>query len=170
MAPRNKTNKNARSLEDSIDLWTHIRMRRWCKSKVNGMVKQYGDPRVWDDVNGQIIPIGIAEAGKLHGLEINPKTGALVYDGKDVEGTSDEDWNKAPAAGEKPMAIRLEILNMRAAAVGVSIPESNNLDDYERLILMAEGRAKTKMAINVAPENVTRVERAAQPVTSTEVA
>jgi hypothetical protein len=174
MAPRNtnkKTSKtsNWRTLEESVELWTHIRLRKWCKSAVNGMVREFGRTDVWDEVNmagagGVLIPIGIAEAARLHGLDVNMQTGALVYDGKDIEGTDDATWNKAPAPGEMAPLQRLAVLNIRAQAVGLNVPESNDLDAYEQMILAAEGRATKRVSINVQPENVTQVVYA-QPVT-----
>ena len=85
------------------------------------------------------------------------ETGALVYDGKDVPGTADADWNKPVSAGEKSPAMRLELLNLRAQAVGVSVPESNDLDDYERIVLEAERKSQSRKAVSVAPDMVTKV-------------
>lgn len=144
MAPRKqvKTQEYKRTLEDQVDMITNIRMRRWCKSTVNGIVKEYGDPNVFDEKNPHIVEIGYAEAAKHFGLEVNQKTGALVFDGRDVEGTDDATWNKAPAPGVHPDAVRLELLRIRAAAVSVRVPDSNDMDDYERMILEAEALSK----------------------------
>ena len=158
MAPKfRKIKITPRTLEESVELWTHIRMRSWCKSKINGMVREYNDPRVWDETNDAIVKIGLAEAAQLHGLKVNTETGALVYEGKDVPGTDNATWNKAPEPGGMAPVLRLAMLNQRAQKVGVVIPASNDLDDYEAAIENAEAKSKSRVAVNVSSDMVTSV-------------
>ena len=139
MAPRKQIKKSRfATVDEAVGQYTTIRMRKWARCP-NGLVRELGLPNAWDELNGAFLkPIGMAEAAAAHGLEVNPKTGALVWEGEDVEGTDDATWNKAPVAGAQPPSVRLAILKMRADAIGVRMPDSNNLDDYEALIITAE--------------------------------
>jgi hypothetical protein len=142
MAPRKTDQKQKAkrrlSKDQQVDLWTTIRMNKWAISP-NGLVRQLGLANAWDELNKPFLkPIGLAEAAEAHGLEINQKTGALVFDGEDVAGTDDVTWNTAPSPGAQPPSVRFALLRLRADAVGVRMPESNSLDDYEEMIIAAE--------------------------------
>ena len=169
MAPRKQDKKQKSrfaSVDEAVEAYTNIRMRRWARCP-NGLVRELGLPNAWDELNEAFLnPIGLAEAANAHGLEVNPKTGALVWDGQDVEGTDDATWNKAPVPGAQPMSVRWALLRMRADAIGVRMPDSNSLDDYEILIVKAE-----KASVGVAMptrDRLSIVERLAESNAATE--
>ena len=169
MAPR-KTDKKQKSrfttVDEAVEMFTTIRMRRWARCP-NGLVRELGLPNAWDELNtSHLKPIGLSEAATAHGLEINPKTGALVWEGADVEGTDDATWNKAQVPGAQPPSVRLAILKLRADAIGVRMPASNSMDDFEALIVAAE-RASIGVKMPTR-DRLTIVESAAESNVATE--
>ena len=140
------------TLEEQKRVYTYIRFRAWAKDK-NDMPRcltmgEMAQMHV-EIANNRLVPISHRECAKLYGLDI-AADGSLMFNGKAVPGTSDEDY-AGRGAGIGSLASRVANLTKRAEdmqrryGTRCVLSAQNDLDAWEREIDTQEARIRESM-------------------------